>query len=119
MTLSTIRRTTLAAAVLGCMALAGTGFAQTYTAPPSESKGAAPQSGSDMKMQSAIPSKSESAASAFDKLDTTHSGYVTKAQTAKLEGFEAAFAKADTNHDGKLSKSQFEIAWNAYTGRGS
>ncbi len=118
MTLSTIRRTTLASAILGCMAFAGTSFAQTYTAPPSESK-AAPQSGSDMKMQSAIPSKSESAASAFDKLDTAHSGYVTKAQTAKLEGFDAAFDKADANQTGKLSKSQFEIAWNAYTGRGS
>ena len=117
MTLPIIKRTTLAAAVLGCMALAGTGFAQTYTAPPSESKGAAPQSGSDMKMQSAIPSKSESAASAFDKLDTTHSGYVTKAQTAKLGGFDTAFDKADTNRDGKLSKSEFNVAWSAYTGR--
>jgi len=69
--------------------------------------------------RSATPSKSESAASAFDKLDTTHSGYVTKAQTAKLEGFDTAFEKADTNKEGKLSKSQFEIAWNAFTGRGS
>ena len=119
MTLSTIRRTTLAGALLSCVALAGTSFAQTYGTPPSASKSSPPQSASEMKTPSAIPSKSESAASAFDKLDTTHSGYVTKAQTAKLEGFDAAFAKADTNHNGKLSRSQFEIAWNAYTGRGS
>ena len=119
MTLPIIKRTTLAAAVLGCMALAGTGFAQTYTAPPSESKGAVPQSGSEMKTPAAIPSKSESAASAFAKLDTTHSGYVSKAQTAKLEGFDAAFEKADVNHNGKLNQSEFSVAWSAYTGRGS
>ena len=119
MNLPIIRRTTLAAAVLGCMALAGTGFAQTYGAPPSASKSSPPQSASEMKTPSAIPSKSESAASAFEKLDTTHSGYVTKAQTAKLEGFDTAFEKADVNHNGKLDQSEFSVAWRAYTGRGS
>jgi hypothetical protein len=118
MNLPIIRRTTLAAAVLGCMALAGTGFAQTYTA-PSEPKGSSPQSASERKTPSAIPSKSESAASAFEKLDTTHSGYVTKAETAKLEGFDTAFEKADVSHNGKLNQSEFSVAWRAYTGRGS
>ena len=117
MTLSTIARTSLAAAVLGGMALAGTGFAQTYSTPAPASKGSTPQSSSEMKMPSATPSKSESAASAFEKLDATHSGYVTKAQAAKLDGFDTAFAKADTNHDGKLSQSEFNVAWAAYTGR--
>ena len=118
MNLPIIRRTTLAAAALGCMALAGASFAQTYGA-PSASKSSPPQSASEMKMPSAIPSKSESAASAFEKLDTTHSGYVTKDQTAKLEGFDTAFEKADVNHNGKLDQSEFSVAWRAYTGRGS
>ena len=117
MTLSMIGRSILAAAVAGSMALAGTSFAQTYSTPPSASKGSAPQSGTEMKMPSATLSKSESASSAFEKLDTTHSGYVTKAQTANLNGFDTAFDKADTNRDGKLSKSEFNVAWSAYTGR--
>ena len=117
MTLSTMGRTTLAAAVFGCMAIAGTSSAQTYSARSPASKGQAPQPSIEMKMPAITPNKSESASSAFEKLDTTHSGYVTKAQTEKLDGFATAFDKADANHDGKLSESEFNVAWSAYTGR--
>ena len=70
-------------------------------------------------MPAMTPSKSETASSAFEKLDATHSGYVTKAETAKLSAFDGAFKKADTNHDGKLSHSEFNVAWADYTGRKS
>ena len=67
-------------------------------------------------MPSAAPTKSETAPSAFQKLDTTHAGYVTKEQAAKLEGFDKAFTQADKNKDGKLSPDEFRVAWGIYTG---
>ncbi len=118
MTPSIVRRTTLASAIVGCMVLAGTVVAQTNPAAPSGSNGSMYQSGSETKMP-AIPSKSESADSAFEKLDTAHNGYVTRAEADKLNGFDMAFRKGDANHDGKLSQSEFRVAWDAYTGRGS
>ena len=53
------------------------------------------------------PNKSETAASAFEKLDAAHAGYVTKEQAAKLDGFDKAFTQADKNKDGKLSRMEY------------
>ena len=116
MTLSIFRRGTLVA-VISCMGLVGSAYAQygqTQTA-PSESKSSTAQPGGAMSMPSATPSKSETAASAFEKIDATHKGFVTKAEVAKLSGFDAAFDKGDANHDGKLSQAEFNVAWSAYT----
>ena len=63
--------------------------------------------GSDIKMPSATPSKSETSASAFEKLDSAHRGFVTKEDTAKLDGFDKSFERADANHDGKVSRDEF------------
>ena len=113
MTYSMIRQGTLAA-VIGCLGLLGSAYAQTQTASPPEPKAGAQQSGAT-SMPSATPGKSETAASAFEKMDAAHKGFLTKAETAKLSGFDAAFDKADSNHDGKLSQSEFNVAWSAYT----
>ena len=50
-------------------------------------------------MPSAIPSKSETAPSAFEKLATSRLGHVTKEEAAKLDGFDRAFSEADRDKD--------------------
>jgi len=67
-------------------------------------------------MSAVTPNKSETAASAFEKLDAAHAGYVTKEQAAKLDGFDKAFTQADKNKDGKLDRDEFRAAWAIYTG---
>jgi len=64
-------------------------------------------------MSSMSPSKSDTAASAFEKLDSAKAGYVTKEQAAKLNGFD--FTQADKNKDGKLDRDEFNAAWGAYS----
>jgi hypothetical protein len=66
-------------------------------------------------MSSVIPSKSEPATSAFEKLDASHAGYLTKQQVAKLDGFDKAFTEADKDKDGKLNRDEFQAAWAIYT----
>ena len=67
-------------------------------------------------MAAVTPSKSETAISAFEKLDAAHAGYVTKEQTAKLDAFDQVFVQADKDKDGKLNKEEFRAAWAIYTG---
>jgi hypothetical protein len=115
MSSSISKRATLVAGLAGCMALAGTAFAQTQPSTPAHP--ATPDmANTAMKMPSATPSKSETAASAFAKLDASHRGYITKQDTAKLEGFDKAFKQGDKNKDGKLTLSEFNVAWSTYTG---
>jgi Ca2+-binding EF-hand superfamily protein len=67
-------------------------------------------------MSAMTPNKSETAASAFEKLDAAHAGYVTKEQAAKLDGFDKVFTQADKDKDDKLSQEEFRAAWALYTG---
>ena len=106
--------TSLVATVVGCFAMAGAAFAQQ---PSTTTDQASPgYSNPATAMPAAAPSKSETAPSAFQKLDTTHAGFVTKEQTAKLDGFDKAFTQADKNKDGKLTLDEFKTAWGLYTG---
>jgi hypothetical protein len=106
-------RTALIASVAS-LALAGTAFAQTQTATPAQ-PGTPGYSSSATQMPSVIPSKSETASSAFEKLDASHAGSLSREQTAKLDGFDAAFVQADKDKDGKLSRDEFQAAWAIYT----
>ena len=63
-----------------------------------------------------IPSKSDSAATAFKTLDPTNRGYITKAEADKIPGF-MGFDNADTNRDGQLSYDEFTTAWKTYSGQ--
>ena len=113
--------TTLVATLAGCLAVAGTAFAQmqsTTPAQPATPAQAAPPSYSSpaTKMPAVIPNKAETASSAFEKLDASRLGYVTKDEAAKLDGFDKAFTQADKNKDGKLSQDEFKVAWAIYTG---
>jgi hypothetical protein len=116
-------RTTLIASVVGCLALAGTVFAQTQSATPAEPPKPSysnpptqmPSANSPTQMPAAIPNKSETASSAFEKLDASHAGFVSKDQVAKLDGFSTAFVQADKDKDGKLTRDEFQAAWAIYS----
>jgi hypothetical protein len=113
------QRNALVATVAGCFALAGLAVAQPAT--PAQSQPATPAqsqtSGANPPSQvsSMAPSKSDTADSAFQKLDAAKAGYVTKEQAAKLNGFD--FTQADKNKDGKLDRDEFNAAWGAYSGK--
>jgi hypothetical protein len=72
---------------------------------------------SPIQMPTVVPSKAETASSAFGKLATSGSTFVTKEQADRLEGFDRAFSDADRDKDGKLSRDEFNAAWAIYTGR--
>ena len=106
----------------------GSGVAVAQSNTPAGTTGAAP-SGSTapsgvtstpgaMKGSSAdqvsMPTKTDSASSAFNKLSTKHPGYVSSEDVAKLPGFD--FKSADKNNDGKLDQSEFNEAWTKYSG---
>ena len=69
------------------------------------------------KPPSAVPSRAETAASAFEKLAQSGSTFVTRNESDKIDGFDRAFTEADRDRDGKLSKDEFTTAWAIYTGR--
>ncbi len=68
-------------------------------------------------MPAAIPSKSETAPSAFEKLGASRLGHVTKEEASKLDGFDRAFSEADRDKDEKLNPDEFALAWAIYTGK--
>lgn len=112
---SNLKYTTLVATVAGCLA-AGTAFAQAQPTTPAQQANPG-YSSAPTQMAATTPSKSETAPSAFEKLDASHSGFVTREQTAQLDGFDKAFTQADKNKDGKLSQDEFNVAWAIYTGK--
>ncbi|MBL8484223.1 MAG: EF-hand domain-containing protein [Rhodocyclaceae bacterium] len=85
---------------------------------PGEVSGALDTSKMDQPAATTIaPGKSETADSAFLKLDIKSKGYVTKDDTKVLEGFDKSFTKHDDKRDGKLSLAEFRKAWSMYTGQ--
>ena len=108
-------RTALVATVAGCLAMAGLAFAQSQPATPAQSQ--TPKSTTATQMSAVTPNKSETAVSAFQKLDAAHAGYVTKEQAAKLDGFDKSFTQGDKNKDGKLDREEFNAAWAVYIGK--
>jgi hypothetical protein len=55
---------------------------------------------SPIQMPSAVPNKAETAPSAFDKLATSGSTFVTKQETERIAGFDRAFSEADRDKEG-------------------
>jgi hypothetical protein len=134
-------RAILVATIAGCLT-AGTTLAQTQAVPPAPPASpastpappanpmatpapaanprAAPAppaiSSSPIQMPGTVPSKSETTASAFEKLSSSQR-YVTRDEVAKLDGFDRAFAEADRDKDGQLNQEEFAVAWAIYTGR--
>jgi len=112
------RRNSIVAIVAG-FALASVAVAQTQPATPAQSQPTMPaqsqksESNPPSQMSTTAPSKSDTAVSAFQKLDAAKAGYVTKEQAAKLNGFD--FTQADRNKDGKLDRDEFNAAWGVYS----
>ena len=106
-------------AILAGFALASVAVAQTQPATPAQSQPTMPaqsqksESNPPSQMSTTAPSKSDTAVSAFQKLDAAKAGYVTKEQAAKLNGFD--FTQADKNKDGKLDRDEFNAAWGVYS----
>src|ERR1700704_3702693 len=61
-----------------------------------------------------VPSMSDSADTAFRKLDRGAKGYVTYDDVAGLPDFATAFGNADSSHLGRLNLAGFTQAWTAY-----
>ncbi len=78
--------------------------------PPST--GAMKGSDSMATSKAGIPSRTDSANAAWQKLGSK--GYVAKGDVKDLPGF--SFDSADANHDGRLSQGEFGKAWSTYSG---
>ncbi len=61
-----------------------------------------------------VPSMTDSADTAFRKLDRGAKGYVTYEDVAVLPDFATAFGNADSTHLGRLNLAGFAQAWAAY-----
>src|SRR5512141_2822646 len=95
------------AAVLACMS--ATGSLQVNAADDAD-----PRGGSQVVAGSDAPSMTDSAETAFRKLDRGAKGYVTYDDVAVLPDFAAAFGNADSTHLGRLNLAGFTQAWTAY-----
>jgi hypothetical protein len=61
----------------------------------------------------ALPSTTETAAAAFQKL-AAGKPYVSREDALALPGFDQIFDATDVGHDGRLDADHFKTAWNAY-----
>ena len=62
-----------------------------------------------------LPAQTESAVVAYQALDSTHRGYLSRSDVQGLQGF--SFDEADANKDGRLSEEEFAKAWNTKPSR--
>jgi hypothetical protein len=104
-------RTVVALAVGALVGLSAPGFAQTTQNPATRP---ATPGASDAKP--IVPSRSETADSAFRKLDAANRGYVSKDDVTQLSGFDQTFTQNDVNRDGRLTSDEFRKAWTTYSG---
>jgi hypothetical protein len=85
--------------------------------PPANASGLAPpQAPAPASGRGGLPTRSDSAATAFRALDSSQRGYVTRADTDRVAGF-VGFDNADRNRDGQLSPEEFHDAWKFYAGQ--
>lgn len=96
------------AAVVACMSV--TGSLQVNAADDAHPGGEAVTRIAD----SGVPSMTDSADTAFKKLDRAAKGYITFDDVASLPDFATAFANADSSHLGRLNLTAFTQAWTAY-----
>jgi hypothetical protein len=98
------------AAVLVCVSV--TGSLQVNAADDTGAQGQVVTGNADSR----VPSKSDSAETAFKKLDRSAKGYLTLEDVAVLPGFATPFTNADSSHLGRLNLIGFTRAWTAYVG---
>jgi len=100
------------AAVLACMSVAGSVQVNAADDTGVQPGGQVVTGNADSR----VPDKSDSAETAFKKLDRAGKGYVTLEDVAVLPGFATAFTNADSSHLGRLNLIGFTQAWAAYVG---
>jgi hypothetical protein len=76
----------------------------------------APESTNPTDLPVMVPGKSETADSAFAKLDIGKKGYLTQQDTNVLDDFDQAFKAADEDRDKRLTPNEFIHGWASYTG---
>ncbi len=109
--------------LLAATAMVASGAAFGQSSMPSTPGNAAgsPMAASSMAAHptpsASLPSSTESAVTAFDKLRSGSENYVTRSEVARLPG-SADFEEADRNHDGRLNQGEFERYWDDYEGAG-
>ena len=108
--LKTFNKSYICAAVLACVSV--TGSLQVNAADDTGAQGQVVTGDAN----SGVPDKSDSAETAFKKLDRAAKGYVTLEDVAVLPGFATAFTNADSSHLGRLNLIGFTRAWTAYVG---
>jgi hypothetical protein len=103
---------------LAALILGGTAFAQSPSlTQPNNSAGTVLDMPprlhmpAPMSQMGDLPSQTDSAVQAFDKLDNDHRGYVTRSETDRLQ-LAIPFSEADRNNDGRLDTDEFQRAWN-------
>ena len=97
---------TLAAVLSSVAAFAQQG--QTYTPPPPNTS---PPASTSMQQTPSSAAPSVDVGAIFDKLNTSHTGKLTKAEAQSQPTVAANFDTADTNHDGVLTKDEFLAAF--------
>jgi len=120
------RRNQLLVLATAALFSGGVAFAQSTTlTAPNNSAGTTidvPRLHMPNDMQSSganTPTQTENAQSAFEKLDRTGNGYVTRQDLESLpQSTQIPFDRADRNHDGRLDANEFQGAWNDYNAGG-
>jgi hypothetical protein len=96
------------AAVLSCVSVTGSLAVNAADGPDARVQNLVVAGDAD------VPSMTDSAETAFRKLDRGAKGYVTYEDVAVLPDFATAFGNADSTHLGRLNLAGFTQAWAAY-----
>jgi hypothetical protein len=86
--------------------LSGAAFAQQ--SPPADTP---PPANADAQPAPSSTQQAVDVGAVFDKLNTSHTGKLTKAEAAAMPVVAKNFDAADTNHDGVLTKDEFMAAF--------
>jgi len=108
-------KSTLALTILA--ALSGAAVAQQapqpYTPPPPASSQTPSPGASNPQAPTQTQAQTSDLEAIFDKLNTSHSGKMTKAEAQAHPTVAANFDAADANHDGLITKEEFLAAFRA------
>jgi hypothetical protein len=94
-------------------ALSSAAFAQTQprTYEPPATSTAPPANAGAQQAPAASTARAEQLGAIFDKLNTSHTGKMTRAEAQAHPTVAANFDAADANHDGVLTKDEFVAAF--------
>jgi hypothetical protein len=112
------------AVAVAALLAGGLAFAQPSLTQPNNSAGSVMDTPPQLQLPAAAttlretPSRTENSITAFEKLDSSHRGYVTQSDVSRLPGM-LNFPEADLNHDGRLDINEFQRFWGDYQSFGA